>query len=96
MRKDHSQINHVLNKHWLNPELLEADQFDECFIERGEAMLKLIGEAMGKPVSGGREAFRAALETANLTDVTEPDEDEDFDPLGEAAYLEGPNDASAG
>ena len=47
----------VLLSHWLNPESLSADRFADCFVERGEAMLDLIGKAMGKPMPSGRETF---------------------------------------
>ena len=50
-------LDAVLRSHWLDPELLAEDSFAECFVERGEAMLELIGNAMGKPIPSGRDVF---------------------------------------
>ena len=102
LREDNHELNRVLETHWLNPELLESDNFAKCFVERGEAMLKLMGDAMGKEITGGRETFWAALRSAGVAvppeataiheaepSVEEPDDDEEeFDALGEAAYDE--------
>ncbi len=102
LRPHNAQMTHVLETHWLNQELLEDDQFAKCFLERGEAMLELIGQAMGKPIAGGRETFMAALRSAGVVDAPqdvaptdiewaiEPSDDDDFDPLGDAAYVEEP------
>ncbi len=98
--EDNHQLNRVLETHWLNPELLESDNFAKCFVERGEAMLKLIGDAKGKEIAGGRETFWAALRSAGVVvppeataipeaepSVEEPDDDEEeYDTLGEAVY----------
>ena len=84
----HSDLLHVLESHWIKPELLSTDLFSECFMERGEEMLKLIGKAMGKPISGGKEVFQKALQDAGLglqTDEFE-DEEEEHDVVGELAY----------
>lgn len=97
LRNDHSSPNdldQVLRTHWLNPELLAADRFAECFVERGEAMLALIGEAMGKPIDGGREVLRNAVDSAGLeqpTDEFDGPEDE-HDTVGERAYDDAGND----
>ena len=81
------KLNDVLRSHWLNPELLAEDQFGECFVERGEAMLGLIGEAMGKPVPPGREIFRNALQSIGIEPTVDEfeDEDEEHDDVGEWA-----------
>lgn len=63
---DSGQLDQILAAHWLRPELLRADKFAECFIERGMKMLELIGGAMGKPIHGGREVFRDALASEGL------------------------------
>ena len=78
----------VLESHWLDPDLLRSDQFAECFVERGEAILRLIGRAMGKPTSGGRDIFWDALNAAGfLEELVEFDEpDEEYDDVGEVAY----------
>ena len=56
----------VLKSHKINPDLLYADDFAELFVERGEAMLDLIGQAMEKEVSSGKEVFRGVLASAGL------------------------------
>ena len=48
------RLDGVLNAHWINPERLRSDRFAEFFVERGEAMLELIGRAMGKDIGSGR------------------------------------------
>ena len=69
------RLRQVLESHWLDPDLLEADNFRECFEQRGEEMLQLIGKAMGKTISGGSEVFRTALREGGL-----PDQDDDTEP----------------
>ena len=102
LRRENSELNRALQTHWLAPELLQSDDFSGCFVQRGEAMLGLIGSAMGKQITGGQEAFWAALVEAGFskppkvsapteddTDDTDYiEDDEEFDELGEAAYLE--------
>ena len=85
---DPGTLHEVLTSHWLNPELLAADQFGECFVERGEEMLELIGDAMGKRIPSGREVFRNALNSAGIKQAVDEydDDDEDHDPVGEQAY----------
>ena len=78
---DPKKLDEVLQSHWLLPELLRADKFAHCFVERGQAMLDLIGKAMGKPISGGRKIFSEALEQGGITtDFIEEDDDD----VGEA------------
>lgn len=64
-------LEQILQAHWLNPSLLRADDFVESFMRRGEAMMGLIGKAMGKELPGGREAFRSALVRAGLAEPME-------------------------
>ena len=40
------RLEQALKAHWLNPRHLEANNFQDSFIERGEALLRLIGHAM--------------------------------------------------
>ncbi len=61
LEKDNPKLDEVLRSHWLNPELLWTDNFSKSFMERGQLMLGLIGEAMGKEVSDERAVFRNAL-----------------------------------
>ena len=61
-------LEQILQAHWLNPTLLRNDDFVESFMRRGEAIMGLIGKAMGKQLPGGREAFRSALVQAGLAE----------------------------
>ena len=78
------KLHEVLRSHWLNPELLATDQFGECFVERGEAMLELIGMAMGKPVPSGRDVFVNALRSAGIGQVVDEydDTEDEHDTVG--------------
>lgn len=90
LRRDisHEGLDQVLASHWLNRDYMAADQFAECFVDRGEAMLELIGWAMGKPIHGGRETFWNALHSSRLTEEFDDPADE-HDTVGERAYDEG-------
>ena len=59
-------LDQILKAHWLQPELLRKDSFGQSFVERGVEMLDLIGSAMGKPISGGRQIFQEALNSAGV------------------------------
>ena len=90
LRQDHASpenLRHVLLSHWLDPELLEADNFNECFVRRGEEMLQLIGNAMGKEVLNGTEVFLTALKEGGLSDQDDDDEPE-HDEVGDWAYTQ--------
>ena len=101
LEKGNNLIADILKSHWLDPEILQEDQFARSFAERGEAMLTLIGQAMGKPIAGGQEAFWEALRNAGLAEALQTvqsagtqelidagDDDEDYDALGDEAYQE--------
>ncbi len=100
LMQHNNEMETVLKSHWLNPELLQADRFSDCFVERGEAMLHLIYGAMGKPVTDGQQAFWSVLHSAGVADeprvkvfqetdpsMDEMDDDEEFDYVGEAAAI---------
>ncbi len=76
LRRDNSKLNSVLEAHWLNSEWLESDGFAECFVQRGEAMLELIGQATGRQITGGGNTFRAALRSAGVVEAPEVATDE--------------------
>ena len=57
----------------------------EPTVERGEAMLSLIGQAMGKPMPNGRDVFWDALNSAGFVEKFDDPEDE-HDVVGERAY----------
>ena len=92
-------IADILKSHWLDPEILEEDQFARSFAQRGESMLKLIGAAMGKPIAAGQETFWEALRAAGFAEASQTaqsvetdelinavDDEQDYDALGDAAY----------
>ena len=80
-------LEQVLLSHWLNPESLSADRFADCFVERGEAMLDLIGKAMGKPMPSGRETFLNALNSAGIEqDMDEFEDTDESDLIGAWVY----------
>ncbi len=83
-------LHSVLRSHWITPNLLAADRFADCFVERGEAMLELVGRAMGKPVPTGREIFWNALGSVGLSQgIDEYDEiSEEHDVVGDWVYQE--------
>ena len=62
------RLEQALEAHWLNPRHLEANNFQASFIARGEALLRLIGQAMGRDPGTGREVFRKALHDALSSD----------------------------
>lgn len=70
-------LNKILTAHWINPDHMRADRFAHCFVERGEAMLALIGKAMGKQIPSGQEVFWNALTSAGYQDDYEDGEEED-------------------
>ena len=76
------KLERALEAHWLNPKHLKADSFGDSFIERGESMLGLIGEAMGKQIGGGAEVFRDALTSAGYIEAYR-DEEPEHDALGD-------------
>ncbi len=78
-------LNQVLKSHWIEPELLRNDRFAECFVQRGEKMLELIGEAMGKSIPGGQIVFLNALASDGVVEVFDDPEDE-HDAVGEQLY----------
>ena len=73
-------LDAALKSHWLNPESLRNDDFAKCFVERGEAMLELIGTAMGKRIEGGKTVFLNALDKGGIqTDyILEDDIDDEI------------------
>lgn len=99
LKKDNQLINEILESHWLDPYSLAKDRFATCFSDRGQAMLELIGQAMGKAIAGGRETFQEALNKAGIVEVPQvveyteteyledtPEDEQEFDALGELAY----------
>ena len=71
---DQEELNRILTSHWINPHHLRADRYADHFVERGEAMLTLIGKAMGKEITGGRDVFKNALADVGFVDDYEDGE----------------------
>jgi hypothetical protein len=46
----------ILRSHLIDPALLRADDFEAFFASRKEALLRLVADAMGKPIVLGGEA----------------------------------------
>lgn len=61
LRNRNEGLEESLRTHFVEPDLLEENNFTWCFMERGQAMLSLIGKAMGKNIPGGDSVFRSAL-----------------------------------
>ena len=95
-------LDAVLTAHWLEPKHLREDDFPSFFVARGESMLSLIGNVMGRDLGSGRDVFLNALKSASLQSIglavdpagsaliesIEDVEEEEFDELGEAAFIE--------
>ena len=78
------RLQEVLRSHWLDYEALLNDQFNSCFVERGQAMLRLIGQAMGRELPDGRNVFMRALIDAGVDEFDDPEDEHDAG--GERAY----------
>jgi len=82
---DEDKLNRILDSHWIDREALEKDRFGDCFVSRGQAMLDLVSQTMGKSTVDGRQVFRDALDSAGLTgDSYESDDDVEYDAVGES------------
>ena len=77
-----SRLTKLLESHWLSVHHLEDDDFGASFVARGQAMLKLIGRAMGRPLGSGLNVFKSALGSAGIADRYVEDEEE-FDEMSE-------------
>lgn len=80
-------LSGVLSSHWLDKSQLDDDKFAESFLTRGEFMLKLIGDAMGRDLGNGRSVFLEALDKAGFQDSF-LEEEEEPDEIGEADFME--------
>ena len=79
------KLNELLASHWLDPDHLADDDFAKSFVSRGEAMLKLIGDAMGRDLGSGRGVFVDALTSAGYSELYLEDEEE-YPEVGESDY----------
>ena len=86
-----ARLEQALQAHWVNPRHMEANNFQGSFVERGEALLGLIGQAMGRELGSGRDVFQKALDDALLSDAasqTPQGEEPEYNALGDDV-LEG-------
>ena len=82
---DADKLNRILESHWIDVDSLENDRFGDCFVARGQAMLDLISQTMGKSAVDGRQVFRNALDSAGLTgEQYDSDDDVEYDAIGES------------
>jgi hypothetical protein len=63
------RLNQALEAHWLIPRHLETNDFKASFVERGEALLRIIGQAMGRDLDNGRDIFRKACQDISSSAV---------------------------
>ena len=93
------KLKEAIQNHWLEPDHLLNDRFAESFVTRGQAMLKLIGDAMDRDLGNGSDVFEDYLRRNGLipSSASIPDgpaidaaldDDNEFDELGDVAYLE--------
>ena len=82
-----ARLEQALEAHWLNPVYLRANSFQDSFVERGETLLRLIGQAMGRELGSGRDVFRGALSSAGYSESFQEEEPE-YDALGDGAANE--------
>lgn len=78
---DDERLRRVLATHLIEMEHMKTNNFSDFFVERGESLLRLIGEAIGRELGGGEGVFLAAVERAS---GGEPEEAEpEYSPYGE-------------
>ena len=83
---DGKTLRLILKAHWIDPDRLEDDDFSNCFVERGQAMLDLINRTMGKPIIDRRQVFRDEMNSASLVAEPVDYDDVEHDPIGEGAH----------
>ena len=76
------RLEQALKAHWLNPMHLETDSLGRSFVERGEAIFRLIGQAMGKQFDSGADVFKEALTSAGYSEAY-GEEGPEHDPMGD-------------
>lgn len=77
-------LDDVLQSHWIDPVLLRGDDFAQSFVNRGEELLSLIGQAMGRDLGSGKEILTKALTDAGVAEG-DFDEEPEFDEYGETS-----------
>ena len=77
------RLDSLLRSHWLDPDHLWNDDFASSFVARGQKMLGLVADAMGRDLGNGQQAFIDALHRGGVGDLYE-EEDPDYDDLSES------------
>ena len=75
IRRHRSDVEDAILGHDISVDHLANDDFASFFVDRGVLLMRLIGDAMGKPLDDGREVFQRALLAENL--IAENDEYDD-------------------
>ena len=79
-------LSAVLYSHRIDPEHLSSDDFEKHFVARGQALLDMIGDAMGKQLPNGHDTFVEALNPDGRSAESEDDDEDEFDPVVGHAY----------
>ncbi len=90
--KMNPKLDDMLLTHWFDPGDLVKDDFSRSFVRRGEALLRLIGGAMGRDLGSGRTVFEEQLQiyldpNANSVPNDVFEDEEEFDDAGENGLL---------
>lgn len=83
---DDEGLRKAMEAHWLNIAHLRSDSFRDSFVYRGEKLLELIGDAMGRDIGSGKEVFEKAVRGLSSGKSDESDyglEEPEYSPLGE-------------
>lgn len=64
-----ARLSQALEAHWLIPRHLETNDFKASFVQRGEALLRIIGQAMGRDLDNGRDIFIKACQDISSSAV---------------------------
>ena len=83
---DSEKLRRTLQAHWIDADQLELDRFNDCIVERGQSMLELINQTIGKPIIDGRPVLRGELVSASPAAAQYDDDEIEHDPMGEVAY----------
>lgn len=77
LRHHATDVEFAIEGHRIDLEHLKQDDFTNFFVARGQALMQLISDAMGKTLLGGEDVFKNALESANLRVEMDEYDDED-------------------
>ncbi len=81
-----ARLEQALEAHWLIPRHLKTENFQASFVARGEALLSLIGQAMGRDLDNGSVVFKKALQDALYSSVnieSSQEEEQEYNAFGD-------------